>query len=140
MLKYLSCPNELFCGPKFITPPIDGSKLQIRISEWSLHDGDICGYIIQGPDGANHHDRLHVEIASNRRVQVFVAQTWEGAWMPYRDEYDVTADGHVYTAEAAGDYEFNVVAGSNSFQRGQFVLTAWFDKDWDNHVEAPVDQ
>lgn len=49
--------------------------------------------------------------------------------MPYLDQYDVTSNGQVFNLDTAGDFEFNIVASSNSFQQGQFVLTTWFERD-----------
>ena len=105
MLKYLSCPNELFCGPKYITPPADGTKMQIRLDDWTLGDGDTCGYIIRGPANHTMHDKIHLEINSNRATEVFVARQYNGSWLPYLDEYDVTSRGHVYhTSDDADIY------------------------------------
>ena len=40
--------------------------------------------------------------------------------MPYMDEYDVTKNRQAYTGEVDGDFEFNVVAASNSYSSGAF--------------------
>jgi hypothetical protein len=61
-------------------------------------------------------------------VNVFVARTFEDAWMPYLDEYDVTEKGHTYSASADADFNFNVVASSNSFLKGALILTVWFEE------------
>lgn len=127
MLKYLSCPNELYCGPKFITPPSDGTKIQIRLEEWGLNMGDTCGYIIKGPTNHTMDDTIHVEINSNRLVEVFVARQYNGSWLPYLDEYDVTDKGHTFHASDDADFEFNVIAYSNSLIKGHFVMTVWFE-------------
>ena len=48
--------------------------------------------------------------------------------MPYMDEYDVTKNHQTYSGEIDGDFEFNVVAASNSYSTGQFVLTVWYER------------
>ena len=48
--------------------------------------------------------------------------------MPYMDEYDVTKNQQAYTDEVDGDFEFNVVAASNSYSSGAFLLTVWYER------------
>jgi len=80
------------------------------------------------------HDKIHLEINSNRATEVFVARQYDGSWLPYLDEYDVTSRGHVYHTSDDADMEFNVIAYSNSFSYGHYVMTVWYEPEDDGDM------
>jgi hypothetical protein len=94
-----------------------------------MTDSDVCGYFIRAPVNATASDTIRLEFASNHKTQVYVARKRDGNWLPHLDETDVTADGHVFTTADSAEFELNVVAYSNSFLKGHFVMTIWLDSE-----------
>ena len=71
-MQYQACPKEPWCGDYFLTPPKDGSLLEIRPggdSEYIFFLGSMCTYMISFPDGASLKDKLQVTMHSSFRAE-----------------------------------------------------------------------
>jgi len=70
-MQYQACPKEPWCGDYFITPPADGSAIELRPGgdgEYIFFLGAMCTYMVNFPDGAGLKDKLQVTMKSSFRA------------------------------------------------------------------------
>ncbi len=75
-MKYHACPKEELCGEYFITPPSDGSIVEISPAENMFQGGNLCTYQIGYPGGVRDKDRISVQLDALYQAKVkFIVST-----------------------------------------------------------------
>ena len=134
MFKYLVCPNEPACENKYIQPQYDGENSIRQIDKWdhNMLKGDVCSFIVRGPDAMKDYDKLKMTITGIENVEVYVAESKRYRWLTHLDHFDVT-DGQAF--ETTGNFEFYVVGVATSIMPGSYRIRTWVE-----FGEAPTDE
>ena len=79
--KYFSCPNEWQCGGSRDIVPVrnlDNSTTGIiderkTRERYKFRDGDLCSYLIKGPENMEEGDKIHVQISEVSHTEIWLS-------------------------------------------------------------------
>ena len=80
--KYFTCPNEWQCGGSRDIVPVrsDGGYGAAGIIDerktrdrYKFRDGDLCSYLIRGPENMEEGDKIHVEISEVSSSEIWLS-------------------------------------------------------------------
>ena len=94
--------------------------------------GDVCSFIVRGPDAMKDYDKLKMTITGIENVDVYVAESKRYRWLTHLDHFDVI-NGQAF--ETTGNFEFYVVGVATSIMPGSYRIRTWVE-----FGEAPTDE